>query len=226
MGSRPRTAIVPGVAGQDGAYLAICCSQRASKSTEPTAPTSSVNFSRIEEFGIADNRDLHLIEHDLTDLSASIRLLEKSSAKEVCDLADLADPYDFRAWRDRIAFYLDNPRALERREEKIRREYSEHTWDLTMLPSPSPPPSGVRRREPQPRRADIEDGAGPCRSACTFSAKKAPRPNRPGYRLRQAVAQEYTSASFGVLYKYRPHHRLLTGVERVSSRVVSLASPV
>lgn len=49
--------------------------------------TSSVNFWRIEELGINDHPNLHLVEHDLTDLSASIRLLQQSGAEEVYNLA-------------------------------------------------------------------------------------------------------------------------------------------
>ena len=49
--------------------------------------TSSVNFWRIEELGIKNNPSLHLIEYDLTDLSASIRLLQTSGATEVYNLA-------------------------------------------------------------------------------------------------------------------------------------------
>ncbi|MGL4223109.1 MAG: GDP-mannose 4,6-dehydratase, partial [Shewanella sp.] len=49
--------------------------------------TSSVNFWRIEELGIAKNPNLHLVEYDLTDLSASIRLLQTTNATEVYNLA-------------------------------------------------------------------------------------------------------------------------------------------
>jgi GDPmannose 4,6-dehydratase len=49
--------------------------------------TSSVNFWRIKELGIAENPSLHLLEYDLTDLSASIRLLQTTEADEVYNLA-------------------------------------------------------------------------------------------------------------------------------------------
>jgi GDPmannose 4,6-dehydratase len=41
----------------------------------------------MEELGVLDHPNLHLIEHDLTDLASSIRLLEKSGAQEVYNLA-------------------------------------------------------------------------------------------------------------------------------------------
>ncbi|GFF07701.1 GDP-mannose 4,6-dehydratase [Stenotrophomonas maltophilia] len=49
--------------------------------------TSSVNFWRIEELGIAKHPNLHLVEHDLQDIGSSIRLLQDSGATEVYNLA-------------------------------------------------------------------------------------------------------------------------------------------
>ena len=49
--------------------------------------SSSVNFWRIEELGIHKHPNLHLVEYDLTDLSASIRLLQMTGATEVYNLA-------------------------------------------------------------------------------------------------------------------------------------------
>jgi GDPmannose 4,6-dehydratase len=46
-----------------------------------------VNFWRIEELGVASNPNLELLEYDLTDLASSIRLLERTSANEVYNLA-------------------------------------------------------------------------------------------------------------------------------------------
>jgi glycosyltransferase involved in cell wall biosynthesis len=44
-------------------------------------------------------------------------------------LTDLLDPYDFRGWRDRISYYLDNPSALKNAEQKIRNAYKDYPWD-------------------------------------------------------------------------------------------------
>ncbi len=49
--------------------------------------TSSVNFWRIEELGIQDNPDLHLIEYDLTDLGSSMTLMKEAAPDEVYNLA-------------------------------------------------------------------------------------------------------------------------------------------
>ncbi|MDI9219886.1 GDP-mannose 4,6-dehydratase [Pantoea sp. EA-12] len=80
-------AIVTGITGQDGAYLAELLLSKGYEVYGTYRRTSSVNFWRIEELGIKDNSKLHLVEYDLTDLSASIRLLEQSGATEVYNLA-------------------------------------------------------------------------------------------------------------------------------------------
>ncbi|BAP88423.1 GDP-mannose 4,6-dehydratase [Burkholderiales bacterium GJ-E10] len=49
--------------------------------------TSSVNFWRLEELGIESHPNLHLTEFDLTDMGSAIRLLEKSGATEIYNLA-------------------------------------------------------------------------------------------------------------------------------------------
>ena len=82
-----KVAIVTGITGQDGAYLAKLLLQKNYTVYGTYRRTSSVNFWRIEELGIKNNPSLHLIEYDLTDLSASIRLLQTSGATEVYNLA-------------------------------------------------------------------------------------------------------------------------------------------
>ncbi|WP_337022320.1 MULTISPECIES: GDP-mannose 4,6-dehydratase [unclassified Pantoea] len=82
-----KIAIVTGITGQDGAYLAELLLSKNYTVYGTYRRTSSVNFWRIEELGIKDHSDLHLVEYDLTDLSASIRLLQQSGATEVYNLA-------------------------------------------------------------------------------------------------------------------------------------------
>ena len=80
-------AIVTGITGQDGAYLAELLLEKGYTVYGTYRRTSSVNFWRIEELGIDRHPDLHLVEYDLTDLSASIRLLQTTGATEVYNLA-------------------------------------------------------------------------------------------------------------------------------------------
>ncbi|WP_447553439.1 GDP-mannose 4,6-dehydratase [Vreelandella sp. EE22] len=80
-------AIVTGITGQDGAYLAKLLLEKGYTVYGTYRRTSSVNFWRIEALGVQDHPKLHLVEYDLTDLSASIRLLQRCKPREVYNLA-------------------------------------------------------------------------------------------------------------------------------------------
>ncbi|MDU6434379.1 MAG: GDP-mannose 4,6-dehydratase [Pantoea sp.] len=82
-----KVAVVTGITGQDGAYLAELLLNKGYAVYGTYRRTSSVNFWRIEELGIKNNPNLKLVEYDLTDISASIRLLQESQATEVYNLA-------------------------------------------------------------------------------------------------------------------------------------------
>ncbi|EQB14340.1 GDP-mannose 4,6-dehydratase [Sphingobium lactosutens] len=82
-----KSAIITGITGQDGAYLAQLLLDKGYRVFGTFRRTSSVNLWRIEELGIADHPQLRLVEYDLTDLSSSIRLLQQSEAREVYNLA-------------------------------------------------------------------------------------------------------------------------------------------
>lgn len=82
-----KTAIVTGITGQDGAYLAELLLEKGYKVYGTYRRTSSVNFWRIAELGIENHENLELVEYDLTDLSSSIRLLQTTNATEVYNLA-------------------------------------------------------------------------------------------------------------------------------------------
>lgn len=82
-----KTAVVTGVSGQDGAYLAQLLLDKGYRVYGTYRRTSSVNFWRIEELGIGAHPNLHLVEYDLTDLGSSIRLLETTGASEIYNLA-------------------------------------------------------------------------------------------------------------------------------------------
>ncbi len=82
-----KTAIVTGITGQDGAYLAELLLEKGYRVFGTYRRTSSVNFWRIEELGVKNHANLELVEYDLTDLSASIRLMEHCQPDEVYNLA-------------------------------------------------------------------------------------------------------------------------------------------
>jgi GDPmannose 4,6-dehydratase len=82
-----KTAIITGITGQDGAYLAELLLEKGYTVYGAFRRTSSVMFWRIEELGIDRHPNFHRVEYDLTDLGSTIRLLEKTGAKEIYNLA-------------------------------------------------------------------------------------------------------------------------------------------
>jgi GDPmannose 4,6-dehydratase len=80
-------AIITGITGQDGAYLTALLLEKGYQVYGAYRRTSSVNFWRIGELGVASHPNLNLIEYDLTDLGCSIRMLETTGATEVYNLA-------------------------------------------------------------------------------------------------------------------------------------------
>uniref|UniRef100_Q31F01 GDP-mannose 4,6-dehydratase n=1 Tax=Hydrogenovibrio crunogenus (strain DSM 25203 / XCL-2) TaxID=317025 RepID=Q31F01_HYDCU len=82
-----KKAIVTGITGQDGAYLAELLLGKGYQVYGTYRRTASVNFWRIEELGIQDHQSLHLIEYDLTDASNSIRMVADIQPDEIYNLA-------------------------------------------------------------------------------------------------------------------------------------------
>jgi len=82
-----KTALVTGISGQDGAYLAQFLLGKGYTVYGTYRRTSSVNFWRIEELGIQNHPNLHLVEYDLTDLGTSIALVQKVQPDEIYNLA-------------------------------------------------------------------------------------------------------------------------------------------
>ncbi|HEX8614568.1 MAG TPA: GDP-mannose 4,6-dehydratase [Telluria sp.] len=82
-----KKALITGITGQDGAYLAQLLLEKGYEVTGTYRRTSSVNFWRIEELGIEAHPNLRLVEYDLTDLSSSIRLMQSAEPDEVYNLA-------------------------------------------------------------------------------------------------------------------------------------------
>jgi GDPmannose 4,6-dehydratase len=82
-----RIALVTGITGQDGAYLSELLLEKGYTVYGTYRRTSSVNFWRIEELGIQNHPNLHLIEYDLTDLGNSLSLIRDTAPDEVYNLA-------------------------------------------------------------------------------------------------------------------------------------------
>ncbi len=82
-----KKAIITGITGQDGAYLAELLLNKGYEVYGTHRRTSSVNFWRLEERGIQTDPNLHLVEYDLTDASSSVRLLDGIKPDEIYNLA-------------------------------------------------------------------------------------------------------------------------------------------
>ena len=82
-----KTALITGITGQDGAYLAELLLNKGYSVYGAYRRTSALNFWRIDELGIDKHPDFHLIEYDLTDTGSSVRLLERTKPDEIYNLA-------------------------------------------------------------------------------------------------------------------------------------------
>lgn len=81
------TALVTGVTGQDGAYLCELLLGKGYTVYGAYRRTSSVNFWRLKELGLDKHPRLKLLEYDLTDLGATIALIEATQPDELYNLA-------------------------------------------------------------------------------------------------------------------------------------------
>lgn len=84
-----KRAVITGVTGQDGAYLSKLLLDKGYEVYGTYRRTSSVNFWRLQEVGIntSSHPYFHLIEYDLTDPSASVRLIQECEPDELYNLA-------------------------------------------------------------------------------------------------------------------------------------------
>lgn len=79
-----KSALITGVTGQDGAYLARLLLQKGYQVYGLHARRSTDTLWRLRFLGI--DEDVQLLDGDLTDLSSIIRALETSKAREVYNL--------------------------------------------------------------------------------------------------------------------------------------------
>lgn len=82
-----KKALITGITGQDGPYLAQLLLNNGYSVYGTYRRSSSVNFWRMDELGISTHSDMHLLEYDLTDQSANIRLISSIRPDEIYNLA-------------------------------------------------------------------------------------------------------------------------------------------
>jgi GDPmannose 4,6-dehydratase len=82
-----KKAIITGITGQDGAYLAENLLDKGYQVYGTFRRSSSVNFWRLEELELIGRDNFTLLEYDLTDLGSNIALLRRVQPDEVYNLA-------------------------------------------------------------------------------------------------------------------------------------------
>ena len=90
-----RTALITGISGQDGAYLARLLLAKGYAVFGMLARRSTDTLWRLRELGI--ERDVTLVDGDLVDVTSILRALEASAASEVYNLA--AQSFVATSWR-------------------------------------------------------------------------------------------------------------------------------
>jgi len=82
-----KIALITGVTGQDGAYLAELLLAEGYQVIGGLRRTSSVNLWRLQALGVEAHPNLKLVDIDLTDLGSIIRILTTYQPTEVYNLA-------------------------------------------------------------------------------------------------------------------------------------------
>lgn len=77
-------ALISGITGQDGAYLAKLLLEKGYDVSGLIARRGSDTLGRLRELGV--EKDVRLLDGDLIDLSSMVRAMEKSRAEEVYNL--------------------------------------------------------------------------------------------------------------------------------------------
>ena len=80
-----KTALITGVTGQDGSYLASFLLSRGYKVIGAYRRTSGDSFNRLKRLGILDK--IELVSFDLMDMSSGIGLIDKHRPHEIYNLA-------------------------------------------------------------------------------------------------------------------------------------------
>ena len=85
-----KTALITGITGQDGAYLAESCSARATPCTASSAaPASSTPTASTTSTRTRTSRGVRFFMHygDLTDATNLIRIIQETQPDEIYNLA-------------------------------------------------------------------------------------------------------------------------------------------
>jgi GDPmannose 4,6-dehydratase len=79
-------ALITGISGQDGAYLAKFLLDKGYVVVGTYRRTSTLNLWRLDELGIRGHPNLKLVVHDLTDAASCVRVIEAARPSEIYNL--------------------------------------------------------------------------------------------------------------------------------------------
>ncbi len=82
-----KKAIITGITGQDGAYLAELLLSKDYEVYGTYRKSLSENFWRIKELGIDNHPNLHLLEYDLKDFDTTVTMVKNIMPDEIYNLA-------------------------------------------------------------------------------------------------------------------------------------------
>lgn len=82
-----KTALITGITGQDGSYLAPYLLERDYKVYGTYKNATAANLWRIRELGFENHPNLHLEGVDITDLNATTALIERIRPQEIYNFA-------------------------------------------------------------------------------------------------------------------------------------------
>lgn len=82
-----KTALITGVTGQDGGYLAEFLLKQGYTVYGTHRPAPCINSWRLEYLGVLNNPRFHLVESDLTNLGSCKGLIEQVRPGEIYNLA-------------------------------------------------------------------------------------------------------------------------------------------
>ena len=88
-----KKALITGITGQDGAYLAEFLIRKGYKVYGAVRRTSSVNTSRLSYIGVLDK--IEIVSMDIAEITNIQRLIERIQAKEsFYDIAYICEDFD------------------------------------------------------------------------------------------------------------------------------------
>jgi GDPmannose 4,6-dehydratase len=80
-----KTALITGISGQDGAYLAKLLLEKGYRVVGATRRSASINTLRLQYLGI--EKDVELVDFDLLEFTNILRVIEKTAPDEIYNLA-------------------------------------------------------------------------------------------------------------------------------------------